>query len=370
MAQISLDLKIAIIEQEDIINKDRKSDGRGYAISSSSLKFFQEIGIYDELQIDAGKICDIRISDANSPFILDFIGKEVDKKNKQLGQIIESYQIHNALRNKVIKQKNIKVFCPKSYQDINFDENSITLNDNQKISTKLILACDGRFSQLRKKYHIHTTTKKYYQTAIVFNITHQKSHNNTAFEKFYNTGPLAILPLKEPNKSSIVWILPDDNIEAYLSLDEENFINQLNKKIINDVGEVDQISQKFSYPLTLIEAEKFYYKNMLLVGDASCGVHPIAGQGFNLAIASIQILQKLIKENFLNGLDIASKNMIAEYNKKAGFNARKMVIATDILNSLFENKSQTIALARQVGLGVVNKISRLKKLFIKSAGGC
>ncbi len=371
LAQISSNIKIAIVEKTDIKNNNRQSDGRGYAISSSSLKFFQEIGIYDRLQENAGKIEDIKISDSDSPFILDFFGSQVDKKNKQLGQIIESYHIHNALRDKVLQTKNITIFCPHSYKEVKFEDCcKIILNNNQELHAKLILACDGRFSKLREKFQIHTIVKKYQQTAIVFDIEHQNPHNNVAYEKFYNTGPLAILPLKQQNKSSIVWIVQSKDLEAYLALDELNFINQLSKKINNDVGKIKNISQKFSYPLTLVEASQFYHQKMLLIGDAACGVHPIAGQGFNLAISSIQILQKLIKENLLNGLDLDSQNLIDQFNSKARFNCQKMAIATDILNSLFENKNITLSISRKIGLSLVNKIPKLKKIFIKSAGGC
>jgi 2-octaprenyl-6-methoxyphenol hydroxylase len=131
------------------------------------------------------------------------------------------------------------------------------------------------------------------------------------------------------------------------------------------LGKVEVISEKFSYPLIAIEAERFYHEKMLLIGDAACGVHPIAGQGFNLAIVGIKILRDLIKNNS----DISSQSLIEAYNKKAKSEARKMIVATDILNSLFETKSLSIGLLRDFGLGAVNKIPKLKKFFIRSAGG-
>ncbi len=363
-------LKIAIVEKLDILSQDRKRDGRAYAISAASLKLFKEIGIYDEVAPHGGKIFDIKITDYKSSFILDFIGREVDAAEGQLGMIIENYHIHNALRNQVLKRQNITVFSPNSYEEIKFGDLVIVKLDDEKIlHSKLLLACDGRFSKLRELYQINTTQKKYFQTAIVFNIEHEKSHENTAHEKFLPGGPLAILPLKKSNQSSIVWIAPDQLAQTILSLDEENFIQQLTKKMDNCLGKLRLVSDKFSYPLTLVEAEKFYHEKMLFIGDAACGVHPIAGQGFNLAISGINILCELIKNNLLCGSDISSQSLIDAYNKKAKFEAKKMLITTDILNSLFETKSLSTSLARGLGLGLVNKFPKLKNFFIKSAGG-
>jgi len=360
-------LKIAIIEKSDLISHEKEADGRSYAISSASLNLFRKIGIYDELQEFAGKISDIKITDFNSPFFLDFFGKEVDEKDGQLGQIIENFRIFNALRKKVLAHDNITVLAPNSYDEIEFRENSVEIIlDNQKtISTKIALACDGRFSKLREKYQIHTTSKKYYQTAITFNIKHEKPHENIAWEKFLPGGPLAILPLHDQYNSSIVWILKDELAEVVLELDDKNFKDQLLKKMESCLGDVEVTSSKFPYPLTLVEAEKFYHEKLLLIGDASCGVHPIAGQGFNLAINNICILANLIKENS----DLDSQILIDSYNKKAKLAAKKMLIATDILNTIFETKSLCIKTARDIGLGLVNKIPKLKKFFIKSAGG-
>ncbi len=370
LSNVSTDLKIAIIERQNILQEDRQRDGRAYAISAASLKLFKEIGIYEAVQQEAGKIADIKITDYKSPFFLDFIGIEVDPQQGQLGQIIENYHIHNALRNRILEHKNITVFSPNSYEEITFAEGvKVKLDDEKVISGKLLLACDGRFSKLRELYQIHTSQKKYYQTAIVFNISHELPHENIAHEKFLPGGPLAILPLKNPHQSSIVWISSDETAELIMALDEENFTHQLLKKTENCLGKISVISEKFSYPLILIEAEKFYHEKMLLIGDAAAGVHPIAGQGFNLAITGIRILCKLVEENLAQGVDISSSNLIMEYNKKARREAKKMLIATDILNSLFETKSFSINLARNLGIGLVNKIPKLKKFFIKSAGG-
>ena len=369
LAAISSDLKIAVIEKQNIVNHDRKPDGRGYAISNSSLKLFAEIGVRERILQEAGTIKDIKITDYKSAAVLDFLSKEADEKN--FGALIESYVIHNALRDKLVATSNIKLFAPHSYQDIQFLANEVIvkIDNSVELKSKLLLACDGRFSPLRKLFNIHTTEKNYRQKAIVFNIKHQRSHEDVAYEKFLPGGPLAILPLKNQHHSSIVWIAPNKDAEAILELDKENFTHQLQKKMENCLGEVEVISEKFSYPLIMIEAQKFYHEKMLLVGDASCGVHPIAGPGLNLGLGGVKILQDLVRQYLLAGLDISSSSLIEAYNKKVHREAKKMVMATDILNSLFETKSLSIGLARDFGLALVNKIPRLKKIFIKNAGG-
>jgi 2-octaprenyl-6-methoxyphenol hydroxylase len=371
LANISDDLKIAVIEKQDIVSEDKKRDGRAYAISNASLELFKEIAIYCQVIKDAGEIKDIRITDYKSSIILDFLSKKTDKNHDNFGFIIESYVIHNALKDQLVQRKNVTLLCPNFYQAISFEDDLavVKIDDQRIIRSKLLLACDGRFSNLRDHFKIATTRKDYQQIAIVFNIKHQKPHQNIAYEKFLPYGPLAILPLSDQNKSSIVWILKDSDSKAVLGLDEKNFTHQLVKKMQNCLGEVEIISKKFSYPLTLIEADQFYYQKMLLIGDAACGVHPIAGQGFNLGVANIKILERLVKQYYLCGLNLGSDLLIKEYNKKAKFGAKKMVIATDVLNSLFETKNSAVKIARNLGMGIVNKVPKLKKIFIKNAGG-
>ena len=154
-------------------------------------------------------ILDIKIIDYKSPFFLDFIAKDIEQQN--FGALIESYVVHNALRDRVLQQKNVTIFCPNSYQDIAFSENSqdnLRLSDDKtKIKSDLLLA-HGRFSEIRQKFDIATKVKKFGQTAIVFNIEHQQSHNDVAWEKFF--GAAANFTAKDKNQSSIVWIVKDE----------------------------------------------------------------------------------------------------------------------------------------------------------------
>ena len=371
LAKISPEIKIAIIDKLEIYQQQRPSDGRAFAIAKSSLKLFEEINIYQDLIELSGKITDIKITDYKSPLILDFMASQLDDDDEKMGLIIENHFIFEALKKQILLQKNITIFSPNFYQEINFLPNfsQIILNDNKILNAKLILACDGRSSKLRELYKINSEVKNYHQIATVFKVSHQIPHKNTAFERFISNGPLAILPLQNPNHSSIVWINNDEFSEVLHQLDEENFLQQLHKKSENCLGKMTIISKKFTYPLNLVLAEKFYHQNILFIGDSACGIHPIAGQGYNLAINGIKILQKLIAQNILNGLAINDENLILQYHQQARADAKKMAIATDLLNNIFESQSLLVRYGRNIGLGVINLLPNVKKFFIAKAGG-
>ncbi|MFT6077219.1 MAG: 2-octaprenyl-6-methoxyphenol hydroxylase [Myxococcota bacterium] len=374
LAKSNPNIRIALLERSDILNQERKRDGRAFAISKSSLEAFDKIGITKDIVPYAGTIKKIKIVDGNSPFYLNFnAGNHSSENNlsERFGLVIENFHIHNALRNAAVDQENIEIICPNYYKEITFQDNqsSIILDNQRQIESKLILACDGRFSALREKFDIKTFQKSYGQTALVFNISHSLPHQNIALEKFLPDGPFAVLPMKDDYESSIVWTLKNDKAETISKMDKKNFLHQLERSSGDYLGEINLLSTPFKYNLDLIVADKFYHQRMVLIGDAAHGIHPIAGQGFNLGVDDIKFLNDLIAENLECGLDIGSEILLEKYNKTRKIGAYKMVAATDGLNGLFSNDSKTLKIIRNSGLAMVEKVPILKKFFIKNAGG-
>jgi 2-octaprenyl-6-methoxyphenol hydroxylase len=373
IAKENPNISIALLEKSDIKNQDKQRDGRAFAISQSSLKLFSKIGILDQIKDFAGIIEDIKIVDGNSPFYLYFEGYS-DSSNptgKHLGMVIENYHIHNALRDQVLKQENITIFCPNFYKEITFDKNKALakIDNNQIISANLVLACDGRFSAIREKFNIPTFQKSYRQNSLVFNISHKEPHKNIALEKFLPEGPFAVLPMRDSFESSIVWTVKRETAQALLALDEENFLQQFKKSIGDYLGEVKILTKPLKYNLDLIAAKKYYFERVVLIGDAAHAIHPIAGQGFNVGVNDIKFLSSLITQNLNCGLDIGSQTLLEKYQRVRKLDAGKMVLATDGLNALFSNKILPVKIARNLGLGIVEKIPLLKKFFIGNAGG-
>lgn len=364
-------LKIALLEKSDIKNQDKQRDGRAFAISKTSMEIFESVGIADQIKPQGGIIKDIKIVDGSLPSYLAPLHLDFESKNSGFGLVIENYHIHNALRDESLKQSNLEIICPNFYEEIIFEDQKvrIILNDKREIEAKLLLACDGKFSPLRDKFNIKTFNKSYGQTALVFNISHELSHQNIALEKFLPDGPFAVLPMKDKFESSVVWTLKNEKAEVILQMDEENFLYQLGKSIGGYLGEVKITTKPIRYSLDLVVAETFYHQRMALIGDAAHGIHPIAGQGFNLGIEDIKVLTKLVKEYFECGLDIGSEALLQKYNKIRKFETNKMVAATDGLNGLFSNNLKSLKLLRNSGLSMVQKIPALKRFFIKNAGG-
>lgn len=370
IGNLNKNLNIAVIEKNDFLQKSKISDGKCFAISSSSLSFFDTIGIKERILQHSGIIKDIKITDNESLFDLDFISDKKVLDNK-LGTVCDSKIIYDLLKDRLQSISNIKIFSPNSYKEINFVNETceIILDNDLTLKSKIVISAEGKFSGLREKFQIDSYTKDYNQEAIVFSIKHDSEHKNIAHEKFFATGPVAILPLKDKNESSIIWILKKDLAKEMQKLELDEFKYFLGKYIAEIVGKFDISSNKFSYPLKLSKSSRYYYKNIIFIGDSACAIHPIAGQGFNLSISTIKILVKLLEENMQKYNILYSNNLFESYEKNAKIVTHKMVYATDFLNDFFENDDPIISIIRKIGLAGIDKIDILKKFFIKSAGG-
>ena len=393
--------RIAIIDKLDFVNRKTPSDQKALAISKSTIDFLKEIALLDEdfLQNQA-PISSIIIDDEEAK-MLQFIANNTESNGKNFGYIIDSSILYQQITKKIITLQennphNICFYCPNQYRKIDIITNEIgeeqvvvTLDNSSIIHGKMLIACDGRSSGIRRYFNIPTISKDYHQQAILFRITHEKPHNNRAWEKFYPGGPIAILPLPDisleqnlanqdgtadkcknqyKNQSSIVWIATNEKANILNKLDSQQLKNHLQHNIFDDVGEIEHIGNKLSYSLHLIESDCFYHKKILLMGDAAVAISPIAGQGLNLALKSVALLKEmLIKQISQN--QIIDEQFLKTYQRKFKIIAGKMIIATDLLNSIFETNNQVVKKFRKIGLAIVNKSSLIKQLFIKGAGG-
>lgn len=351
----------------DISRTYQKNDARASALSAGTKEFLDEYGIWSELKDYAGEINDILVKDRDSSLSLDFDKRLVS--NQPMGYMLNNNDIYKALFKVAEQYKNLKILLGKTYANISFlDDNvEIDLVNGQKLITKLLIASDGKKSKIRELLGIKTIERDYKQYAIICNIWHEKSHKTVAIEKFFPSGPFAILPMVDVHQSAIVWTERRDKVQDFLSLDEISFQEELHKRCDESIGGVKLISEPVSYPLTLTLARKYVSHRVALIGDTKHGMHPIAGQGYNVGVRDVKILLEEIKNAKYMKVDVGSKIILDAYQRARYVDSFSMAYMTHGLNYLFSNDVLPVKLARRVGLAVVDKIPFLKKRIVKHA---
>ncbi|MBN8827602.1 MAG: UbiH/UbiF/VisC/COQ6 family ubiquinone biosynthesis hydroxylase [Sphingobacteriia bacterium] len=361
-------LKIVLIDPKDLhVNATDKRDPRTSAIAHEAQVILSEFDIWDDLKLFAGPIEQIRITDNDSKLHLHFDNKDVEYKT--LGYMIENNFLLHVLHKKIIENKiEFKKALVKNVQTNDFNA-EIELDNSTKITADLLIVADGKFSKIRDWLDIDYTIKDYHQASNVCLVEHEKPHESIAQEKFYPSGPFAILPMQCQNISGIVWTEEKETAFALSKLDDNKFMSFLSEKFGDYLGPLKLISERHVFPLSLVYANRLFTKRAVLIGDAAHSIHPIAGQGLNLSIRDINVLVEHIKENNNTGLDIGSSRMLEEYSSKRKFDDFNMIMITDILDKFFRIKSPPISLIRKFGLALINEVTFLKQFFMEYAMG-
>ena len=337
----SLNQNIIIIDQKKILlnNKpDFKSlqhDTRTTAIAEGSKEFLSKIGLWQNLNKFSEPIKKIKVIDRTPNKKIDFFN---NKKNSNLGYIIENSNFLSITLKKLIKKNNIKFIDQAELKDIKNFKNRINCEfNNCIISTKLLIAADGKNSSIRSIKKTKIYKKTYKENALVVNFDHTVNHNNCAYEFFYNNGPLALLPMKKKQnfKSSLIWSNNKNYLESLINADQHLLKEVLQEKISETLGNIIKINSKKLFPLSAHINYKFYDKQIVYIGDAAHSVHPIAGQGWNLGLRDVKKLYYLIEKHTSLGLEIESRQLCEEYHQACFYDAFRLFQITDKLNSLF-----------------------------------
>jgi 2-octaprenyl-6-methoxyphenol hydroxylase len=244
----------------------------------------------------------------------------------------------------------------------------IELADGGTLATRLLVAADGARSSIRESAGIATHGWPYSQSAIVTNVAHERDHQGRAEEHFLPAGPFAILPLKG-NRSSIVWTETTGEAERIAALLDAEFRVELERRFKLHLGEITTIGARRVHPLGFFVARAFIAERIALIGDAAHLIHPIAGQGLNMGLKDVAALAEVIVDAVRLGLDPGAADVLERYQRWRRFDTMSMGLATDGLNRLFSNKSAPLRLFRDVGLGLVDRLPNLKRLFIREAAG-
>ena len=311
-------------------------------------------------------VTDSKLDDVMRPTFLTFDG-EVEE-GEPFAHMIENRHLIDAL---VAKAKELGVGL-RAGAVTGFENTAnaidVTLKDGETISARLLVGADGASSVIRETAGIPTRGWNYDQSAIVTTVGLEREHNGRAEEHFLPAGPFAILPLTG-KRVSIVWTETKAEAERFVALPDNEFHDELEKRFGLHLGDLEVIGPRRAFPLGLFTARDFTADRLALVGDAAHVIHPIAGQGLNMGLRDIAALAESISDAARLGLDIGAPDVLTRYQRWRRFDTMTMGVATDGLNKLFSNNSDVLRLARDVGLGLVERLPALKKVFIREAAG-
>jgi 2-octaprenyl-6-methoxyphenol hydroxylase len=366
-------LKVVVVDpvpQKAVL--DESFDGRVCALAYSSVRMFETLGVWPDLEADAQPINDILVTDAElgsapSPFSLHFDHREI---GRPMGVIAENRHIRRALFAAVARVKSITLRSPAALTDLENRGHAMTaeLDTGDAIDARLVVAADGRESPMRERMGIGTVGWSYPQWGIVATVAHARPHNGTAYEHFLPSGPFAILPMTG-NRSSLVWTEREDFAPAMMKLGDEAFNAEIAQRFGTHLGATRAEGPRWSYPLRFHLARAYVRPRFAVAGDAAHGIHPIAGQGLNLGLKDVAALAEVVLDAARMGIDIGDLNILRRYERWRRFDSFTMAAGMDALNRLFSNDFTPLRIARDVGLGIVDGIGPLRRFFMRHAGG-
>ena len=364
LALANYNISSTIVEAQTTTNQEFFIDIRTTAMNAASRNILEKIGIWQELLELCGPINDIYVVDNKAPEMLHFLIEDTSK-NRKMGYLIENTKLKKCLYDLVKQNKFITVLDNIKYQKINNNSDycELALSNNNKLVCKLLIACDGKNSRAKNLFFSNDIEEDYKQKALTFIVGHEKNHEGTAVEHFMPTGPFAILPLKDPYKSSIVWTVSESYASALLTIEPEEFTYLVQENFGSFLGKIKIQSKMAVFPLKAYTARKYYNNSIALIADTAHIIHPLAGQGLNQGIKDIDCLTSLIAANSIN------KDTLINYQKLRQDDNKNMLLITDVINSIFSSNSKIFHSTRRLGFKAIEKIPHLKGMLIKYAMG-
>ncbi|TMJ24452.1 MAG: ubiquinone biosynthesis hydroxylase [Alphaproteobacteria bacterium] len=361
---------IPIIVADPALATRPSRDPRATAIVAACRRLFQTVGAWERVADKAQPILDMvvtdsRLEDAIRPAFLTFAGDV--EPGEPFAHMVENRHLVDALTARAEAEGiDLKATAVTSY-DSRSDGIDVTLGDGSTIQASLLIAADGARSRLRERAGIATHGWDYDQSGIVVTVGHERDHHGRAEEHFLPAGPFAILPLSG-KRSSLVWTEKRAEAARITALSEDEFHGELERRFGLHLGEVKALDKPRAFPLSYFVARSFVAERLALVGDAAHTIHPLAGQGLNLGLKDVAALTETLLDAARLGLDYGRLDVLRRYERWRRFDSFVLAVATDSLNRLFTNDFPPLKLARELGMGMVDRIPPLRKFFMRHAG--
>jgi len=296
--------------------------------------------------------------------------KASDANADHLGHIVENRVLQLALQESIAELSNVSVLSPARLSRYRLTQTGVqvVLDDGRIINAKLIVGADGANSLVRQQAGIDTDKKVYPQHALVATINTALPQQDITWQRFVSTGPQAFLPLCG-QQGSIVWYHSEEEIARLSTLDDNAFIKQLLDTFPSELGEVESIQARGSFPISKSHAKKYVSHRVALIGDAAHTVHPLAGQGVNIGLLDAAALAQVLSEANDKGRDFGDEAVLRKYQRWRFGENQLMITALDSIYEVFKTSNSLVQHIRSASLSLVDKVDPIKQLVMRHAMG-
>jgi len=357
-------LRLALVEAKaDAVAIAR---GQAYAISLLSSQIFQGLGLWHQIQPHVATFRQIRLSDSHYPKAVDFLPQDLGMP--ALGHVAEHRTLLQVLQDALEHSDDVDWFCPARVTGVTYrlDQAEVTIESEtgrQTLQTQLVVAADGARSWLRHQAGINVHGWQYWQSCIVTTVQPEHPQPHIAYERFWPSGPFAILPLPG-NRCRIVWTAPHGEAEALCNLSDHAFLAELQRRYGDQMGRLSLVGDRHMFPVQRLHSDRYTGHRLVLIGDAAHCCHPVGGQGLNLGIRDAAALAQVLQAAHQQGEDLGQWSVLKRYERWRRWENWLILGMTDGLNRLFSNHWWPLVLVRRLGLWGLTTIQPLKSLVL------
>ncbi|MFT5572233.1 MAG: 2-octaprenylphenol hydroxylase [Cryomorphaceae bacterium] len=365
------DLTIALVERAPQLSDKPSPNLRVVALGAVASEILDCCGVLQELGPQACHAYNaMHVWDESSSGQLSFSAQE--QGLEQLGFMIDSLECTRQLQAKAAHSETIDEYFETQISALSMQHIGAVLSvkakgsESTQLCADLLIAADGGGSWVRRQAKIFANRLPYEQKGIVARISTSEPHQDTAWQRFLQTGPVAILPLAD-NQSSIVWSASNQRADELLKLNTADFERALSEALESKLGSVSLLSERVAFPLHSQRAEQYIKRHLALVGDAAHSIHPLAGQGANLGFKDVESLVQTLSS--ADGGNIGSLDVLKKYQRARKADNEQTDLMMSALHKAYRNNDSAWITARGVGMNLISSSKTLKQLLVRHAIG-
>jgi 2-octaprenyl-6-methoxyphenol hydroxylase len=375
LALAPLGLRVAIVEAVARQDTAQPSfDDRSTALSRSTQRMFEAMGLWPEIVAASTPILSIHVSDQGR---FGFSHIDADEQGVEaLGYVVINRVLGQVLQRALDDRTDVKVLCPARIVDVELDGDAAAANvafesgEAQRLTCSLLIAADGARSAVREMMGITAELSSYSQRAVIGNLLTEKPISNVAYERFTAQGPLAVLPVAE-GRAGFVWTVSESDADRVMTLDDGAFLAELQEEFGYRLGRFSRVGNRVSYPLVLSRALRLTATRSVLIGNSAHGLHPVSAQGFNLGMRDVAAIVDCIADaRDRNGAcDPGDPALLERYAIWRQSDQNKLVRFTDSLVKLFGSGRPPLRVLRNIGMLGFDLVPGIRSLFAKHTMG-